>query len=247
MELFYLERTDPGLDSVEFRGAEARHIARVLRHRVGDRIWATDGLGTELELELKTVAPDRVAGLVKSRRTRPREPRCLLTLAQGVLKGNGLSRVVEGATQVGVAGIILLNTQRTVGRVSDRKRSRLGKVAVEAMKVSTRTVAPVVSGPISIGELEGRIAEYELALIAYEEEKKTGLDGFLYRTPSSVLVIVGPEGGFEPAEVVRLRQAGARPFSMGPRRLRADTAGIVASAMLLQMTGDLGPDRRNML
>ncbi len=247
MELFYLERGDPGLDSVELRGAEARHIARVLRHRAGDRIWATDGLGTELELELKTVAPERVAGLVKSRRTRPREPSCQLTLAQGVLKGSGLSQVVEGATQIGVAGIILLNTQRTVGRVSSQKRSRLGRVAVEAMKCSTRTVAPAVTGPISIGELEGRIAEHELALIAYEEEKEAGLEECVNRTPSSVLMIVGPEGGFEPAEVTRLRQAGARPFSMGPRRLRAETAGIVASAMLLQMTGDLGPDGRNRL
>jgi 16S rRNA (uracil1498-N3)-methyltransferase len=247
VELFYLEVVDPGLDSVEFRGAEASHIARVLRHRVGDRVWATDGLGNEFELELKAVAPQRVAGLVKSRRKRPREPRCQLTLAQGVLKGSGLSQVVEGATQVGVADIILLNTHRAVGRVSDQKRSRLGKVAVEAMKCSTRTVVPAVTGPIGIDELERKVPEYDLALIAYEEEREIGLNECVDGTPRSVLMIVGPEGGFEPAEVVRLRRAGARSFSMGPRRLRAETAGIVASAMLFQVTGDLGPDGTNRL
>ena len=245
MELFYLEKADPGSDSVVFRGAEARHIARVLRHRIGDRVRATDGLGTELELELTDVAPERVAGLVRSRKTRPREPGCHLTLAQGVLKGSGLTQVVEGATQVGVADIILLDTQRTVGRVSAVRLSRLERVAVESMKCSTRTVAPVVTGPMSIGELECRVAEYDLALVAYEEDKKTSLVECLDGTPRSVLMIVGPEGGFEPAEVERLRKAGARSFSMGPRRLRAETAGIVASAMLFQMTGDLGPNCRN--
>ncbi|OYD14180.1 hypothetical protein CH330_09225 [candidate division WOR-3 bacterium JGI_Cruoil_03_51_56] len=240
MELFFLAGSRPVAGNVIFDGAEAHHISRVLRHQPGDRIYATDGLGAEYELELRRVEPARVIGAILSSRFRPREPGCRLTIAPGIIKGDRLRRVVEGITQLGVSEVIPLRTRRTVAGLSEKRLDRLRKVAVGAMKCSTRTVLPRICDAMELNELANRIGGYDLALVAYEEEQNLGLADVLIPGAESVLLVVGPEGGFEPEEVNVLVAAGARCFSMGPRRFRAETAGVVAVALVLQLLGELG-------
>ncbi len=240
MELFYLSAAVTDDENVVIDREEARHISRVLRHRPGDRVHATDGLGVEYELELREVTPDRVVGVVRSRRNRPREPRCRLTLAQAILKGDGLERIVDGAVQLGVSRFIPVRTKRTVVGLSDLKRSRLRKVAVKAIKSSTGTVLPDIAGPVTLEELVGNPGAYDQCVVAYEDEAERSLGDVLDREAGSTLLIVGPEGGFEPEEISTLEKAGVRAFSLGHRRLRADTAGVVATAAVFQLMGDLG-------
>ncbi|MBN2537435.1 16S rRNA (uracil(1498)-N(3))-methyltransferase [candidate division WOR-3 bacterium] len=243
MEMFFLAAAADCGEEVRFPAHESRHIVRACRHRSGDRLFATDGAGCELELELADANPQAVRARVLGRRVRPREPRVLLTLALGVIKPDRFSGVVEAATQLGASSVVPVLTARVVARLRPERLERMRRVAVEAMKSSTRTVVPDVTAPAGFDELLGMVGRHEQALVAYEGESGPGMADIVEPGAGSVLVIVGPEGGFEFGEVERLRAAGARSFSMGPRRLRSEVAAVAAVAGVMQLMSEMQGQR----
>lgn len=242
MELYFGTQTATD-GTIAIDGAEARHLSRVMRHRSGDRVFVTDGCGVEREVELVTFGLDRVTARVISTRERPREPRCRLALAQAALKGGKLAQVCEQVTELGVAEFIPLLTRRTVGRFGEARRTRLRTVMRAALKSSTGTLLPELQPETDLTGLERRFGDYDQVLVAYEEESMAGISDILRPGVASVLVVVGPEGGFEPAEIAEMVGVGAKVFSLGPRRLRAETAAIAAVSALLLSLGDLGGRR----
>jgi 16S rRNA (uracil1498-N3)-methyltransferase len=236
----YYSPKPPADGQLVITGSEARHIARVMRHKVGNVIGVVDGAGTEYEVELTEVKTDRVAGRVLGSRTGAREPKHRVTIAQAVLKGDRLSQVCEQATELGVSRVIPMQTARTVGRLSAARLERLRSVALAALKSSTRTVLPRIDAAIGLGALAATTGEFDQALVAYEEETGPGLEAALKRDAGSVLIVIGPEGGFEPDEIGALKAAGVVSFSLGPRRLRAETAAVAVAAMTFGLLGDLG-------
>jgi len=238
-ELYYsVARPDNGRLAID--GAEARHISRVMRHRRGDRIAVTDGAGCEYGIELESVGTERVVGRVVETGVMQREPAHRLALAQAVLKGDKLDQVCEQATELGICALIPLRTERTIGRLGERKHSRLRSAALAGLKSSTRTVLPQIDVEHDLAALARRTGEFDQALVAYEEERGAGLVDVIRRDARSVLVVVGPEGGFTSDEVETLKRSRMTSFSLGPRRLRAETAAVATVAAVLQMLGDLG-------
>lgn len=227
--------------SVRFSVEESRHMLRSRRHRLGDRVQAVDGRGTGYELELVRIAEDRVEGQVLRAGPGQGEPRVRVAFAPGVLKGDHLAEVVGAVTQLGVTEVLPFRSARTVGRFGPGRVERLRKVALEAMKCSHRSVWPVVRDPVDIDELVPSCRDFELALVAWEEEKELTFERALTGNPASVLVVVGPEGGLEQAEAEAFRRAGARVCSLGPRPLRAELAGTVAVSALMYALGELSP------
>jgi 16S rRNA (uracil1498-N3)-methyltransferase len=221
-------------------GPEARHISRVMRHEAGSVIGVVDGGGTEHQVELTAVRKDRVAGRVLADTKRAREPKHCVAIAQAVLKGDHLVQVCAQATELGVSRIIPFQSARTVGRLSPARLERLRAVALAALKSSTRTVLPAIDASVEFDHLLKLNREFDQVLVAYEDETDVGLGSALKRDARSVLVVVGPEGGFEPAEIDALRAAGAVSLSLGPRRLRAETAAVAVATMTLGLLGDLG-------
>ena len=238
-ELYYT-RSAPVDGVLVITGLEARHISRVKRHEVGNVVGVVDGAGAEYQVELTAVRADRVAGRVLGTKTGAREPRHRVAIAQAVLKGDHLAQICAQATELGVSRIIPIQTARTVGRLSAAKLERLRAVSLAALKSSTRTVLPTIDAPVEFSRLLKLDGEFDQVLVAYEEETGPGLGAALRRDAGSVLIVVGPEGGFEPAEIDALKSAGAVTFSLGPRRLRAETAAVAVAAMTLGLLGDLG-------
>jgi len=236
----YYSPNPPEDGMLTITGPEARHISRVMRHEVGNVIGVVDGAGAEHEVELTAVTANRVVGRVLSKTRYAREPEHRVAIAQAVLKGDHLAQVCAQATELGVSRIIPFQSARTVGRLSSAKLERLCAVSLAALKSSTRTLLPVIDAPVEFGDLLKLDGGFEQVLVAYEDETGPGLDTVLKRGASSVLVVVGPEGGFEPFEIDALKAAGAVSFTLGPRRLRAETAAVAVAAMTLGLLGDLG-------
>jgi 16S rRNA (uracil1498-N3)-methyltransferase len=237
---FWPEPPKDGLLTIT--GAEARHIARVMRHNVGNKVGVVDGAGAEHEVELCEVTTSKVAGRVLATKRGQREPKHRVAIAQALLKGDHLTQVCAQATELGVSRIMPILTARTVGRLGAAKLERLRAVSLAALKSSTRTVLPTIEPAVEFGRLLATAGEFDQVLVAYEEETGPGLEAVLKRDVGSVLVVVGPEGGFEPAEIGALKAAGAVSFSLGPRRLRAETAAVAVVATTLGLLGDLGED-----
>lgn len=250
MTRFHVRPEAVQADRVIFDAEETRHLARVLRLAPGDVVQVVDGRGAELTVRLESVEGRSAAGTILARSSPLTESPLVVTLAQGVPKGDKMEWIVRTATELGVARIVPLLTERTVvrlepGRWRDRAR-RWQRVAKEAAKLCGRAVIPTVEAPRSIQEFAGADWAVDLALCLWEGERR-GLREVLDRTAgqvASALLVVGPEGGLARLEVETLETRGFKIAGLGPRILRTETAGPIGVALLQARFGDLGAPRQ---
>jgi len=237
MHRFYAERMDE--DHAALPPEEASHALRVLRMGPGDacqalleeKLFSAHILETEprviLALEQELPSP---------------EPGVLVTLYQGIPKGDKMDYIVQKCTEAGVRRIVPVAFSRCVARWdardAEKKRARLQRIAMEAAKQSGRAVTPEVLSPISPSQLETELALYDAALIPWEEERGHGLRAN-WQGQKNVAVVIGPEGGLDEKEIARMREAGGVSITLGPRIFRTETAGLAAILSLLTLSGDL--------
>ena len=231
-------------ERVSFDAGEAHHLARVLRLGPGDLVQAVDGHGHELTVRVTEVGAHGARGLVVSRTARPTESPLDLTLVQGIVKGDKLEGIIRMATELGVCRVAPVVTERTIARAAParwpHRLERWRRVAKEAAKQSGRAVIPEIDPPRPLAEWLASPRPPGLVVCFWEGETD-GLDAILPAGGvARASVIVGPEGGFSEGEVAQLRAAGSLVAGLGPRILRADTAGPVALALLQSRYGDLG-------
>jgi len=243
LEFFLVEPDCVFEHHLEIRGAELEHLAFVLRKQVGDSGVAVDGHGNAYDFFIEQIRQDRAKGQIQKRRRLVGESIFRLTLAQAVLKGNHLDFVVEKATEVGVAAFIPVLTTHAIPQPSEQKISRLQRIAREAMKQSCRSVIPEIHPVQSLEAVLQQSTRYPLKLMAHQAKEALPLRLLLPRDHTVThfrtgILLIGPEGGFSPQEVLAARQQGFQLLDLGKRRLRAETAGIVGSALLIERLED---------
>jgi 16S rRNA (uracil1498-N3)-methyltransferase len=235
-----------GPDRVRFDAGEAHHLRRVLRLRPGAVVEATDGTGRLYTVRLEALEDDGAWGTIEARAEPARESPCAITLAQALLKGDRMSWLVQKATELGVARIVPMETARVVARPTAggaARHARLERIAREAVKQCGRVVVPVVDPPRAFAEVTREIPRHDAAWLCWEGggHQLAALATEVGR-PARLLLVVGPEGGFTRDEVALAEKAGARLASLGPRTLRAESAGLTAVALCQFLFGDLGGD-----
>jgi 16S rRNA (uracil1498-N3)-methyltransferase len=235
-----------GADRVQFDADEAHHLRRVLRLRPGAVVEATDGTGRLYTIRLVVLEVNGGWGAIETRAEPERESPCAITLAQAILKGDRMSWLVQKATELGVARIVPMETARVVARpvTGAARHTRWERIAREALKQCGRVVVPVIDRPRAFGEVAREIGGHDVAWVFWEGGGR-GLAATAAEagSPARLLVLVGPEGGFTPEEVAQAEAAGARLVSLGPRILRAESAGLTAVALCQFLFGDLGGGR----
>lgn len=210
---------------------EARHVGRALRKQPGDEIVVVDGVGGWHRVLLDHVDQRTAAGRVVETRHGVGEPGYDLCIGLALLKNrNRYETFLEKAVELGVSEIVPLQTTRTEkGRL---KRQRAENILVAAMKQCGRSCLPVLAESQSLTDLLSHSSADRHLLCHEQVDTSHTLAAALSQTPTSrsLCVLVGPEGGFTEDEVEAALQAGAELVSLGPRRLRAETAAIVAAA-----------------
>lgn len=240
---FYAPPTAIQGDRLTLPADEANHAVRVLRVRAGDEIVVVDGEGGWYRVRLEVAERQQAAGRIVERRAEVGEAAYDLTLAVGLLKNAGrFETFLEKAVELGVRAIVPLVTERT--ERPRLKRARAEGILLAATKQSGRSRRPPLAEPTRLVEVLGDLSDFDLALVAHEA---AGAEAALLRTlatpppPRRAVVLVGPEGGFTEDEVARAQAAGARIVSLGPRRLRTETAAITAAAAFQLHAGRFGP------
>jgi 16S rRNA (uracil1498-N3)-methyltransferase len=227
-------------------GPEGHHAVDVVRVRGGELVRLIDGEGTEAVARVESVERSVAQARVLESRTRERADGVQLTVAQALLKGRSFDEVVRRCAELGVAGIVPTVTERTIGRVPGKaevsRRERWKSVALAATKQSRGVFVPRIGDVLSLGDVTSRIGEHALSLVAWEEESGEGLRQALAgERPSSILLVVGPEGGLSEGEVAALSSGGAVAVSAGERVLRADWAAAAIAGMIAYEVGGLLP------
>ena len=216
----------------------ARHIARTLRMRVGDRLCLFDGSGRECGASIELVERNSVAVHCEAATAVSRESPLRVTLAIAVSRGERMDTVIQKATELGVAEIWPLLSERVGVKLDEarwaRKTGHWQRVAISACEQSGRNVVPTVAAPESLARILERSADCELRLLLHPAAEA----GELPAQCRSLCLLVGPEGGFSDAEVEAAVDAGAQSLVLGPRVLRTETAPLAALTMAQLRWGD---------
>jgi len=237
----------PG-DTVALPEQSGEHVARVLRLGIGHTVILFNGDGAEYDARLASLAKRAVLAEIDARRDISRESPLALTLVQGIARGEKMDWILQKATELGVARLVPIVTERTEVRLDeDRAGRRLAhwrQVIVSACEQCGRTRLPALEPPQLL--TTWLAAERDAAAgvsgsplrLALLPEGDTTLRRIEWRNGAATLA-VGPEGGFSSRDENALRHAGFLGLRLGPRILRTETAGIAALAALQALGGDL--------
>ncbi|MGO9947585.1 MAG: 16S rRNA (uracil(1498)-N(3))-methyltransferase [Steroidobacteraceae bacterium] len=246
------------------------HLAKVLRARSGDELVLFNGDGREFIGSIDAVRGSRVSAAIGAARIIDRESRCRLTLIQCVPRGDRMDFIVQKATELGVARIVPVLSQRSVVRLdsaqSASKQAHWRAVAVSACEQCGRNRLPTVEAPQPLLNYLGALAPHllkpgeataagvrSLRLVMEPEDEDGGQNGVRPFDSDSLDAVaaadiaIGPEGGFAPEELEAFKLSAFIRAGLGPRVLRTETAAIAAIVMLQARYGDMladfGPSR----
>lgn len=242
MHRFFVESAESG-SLLTLSPEDARHAVKVLRLREGDRIEAVEA-ETPWIAEITEINADHVF-LRKTEPLPSSEPALRFTLYQGLPKSDKMDWIVQKAVELGVSRVIPVLLTRSVSRPdpkeATRKTARWQKIAGEAGKQSGRCVIPVVEEPLTLPRLLGRMDLPSVNAVPWEEASGFGPLAFRKRFPAltDVGVMIGPEGGITPEEIVMMEEAKFVTLTLGPRILRTETAGLAALASLMSLYGEM--------
>jgi 16S rRNA (uracil1498-N3)-methyltransferase len=242
MHRFYIspENWDPR--ELTLRGNEAHHARDVLRMKRGDRVAVFNGRGREITVEIVEVARDEVH--LRKLQTNESPPlRCRITLGQAIPKGKNMDLIVQKAVEIGAAEIAPMISERTIvdldAEEAEQKRLKWQQIAIEAAKQCGQNWLPAVQVPRKLKDFFAQQHAHDLRLIGSLQPDALHLRHILseYRErhgdrPQSILMMVGPEGDFTPAELALAKTHSCRPITLGPIILRVETAAIYCLSVL---------------
>lgn len=236
MPRFFSDSRDIHADKLVITGDEAKHIKNVLRMQPGENITVFDGSGLDYDCRITAVG-NTVEADILSRQKNTAEPAVSVTLYQAYPKSAKMEDIVQKAVELGARGIVPFISARCVKKPEDS--SRLRRVALAAVKQCGRSVIPEVSDILRFDDALRRMQSHEKLIVCWEEEKETPLQDALKGDARDIAVVIGSEGGFEAAEVEKMRAAGGISVTLGPRILRTETAGIAVLAAVFYDKGQM--------
>jgi len=246
MHRFYIPPEKWNLDQLALDEDETHHALDVLRLKTGERVVVFNGRGVEATAEISSIEKKSVA-LRRLHHAKSPQLACEITLGQAIPKGKNMDLIVQKATELGVAGIAPLLSERTVTQFDDdedaaKKQSKWQSVAIEAAKQCGQNWLPEVQRPQTPRDFFSAFAtnqRFDLMLIASLQTDALHLKKVLAdfadekkQRPRKVLVLVGPEGDFTPAEIALAKSHGCRPITLGPIVLRTETAALYCLSVL---------------
>lgn len=229
---FFVSEEQINGENAYIEGSDVNHIANVLRMKPGEELLISVKGDWDYLCKIVDIETDRV-NLKVLESMEQRELPVNITLLQGIPKSDKLEMIIQKAVELGVSEIIPVKTKRVVVKIDekkvDTKVNRWNAIAESAAKQSKRSIIPKVHEPMSIDNALEIVKDFGVKLIPYEnadgiDKTRKILDGM--DKTKDIVVFIGPEGGFEEAEVERIKNSGFEVITLGKRILRTETAGL---------------------
>ena len=224
-------------EEITITGGDAHHLARVMRAQIGDEVTVADADGRGARMAVASIASDSVCLSLAEYLPQEEEAPTEVILVQALLKGEKMDFVVQKAVELGATAFYPVITEHVVVRYDAKKAAakaaRWQKIADEAAKQCGRRVLMSVAevAPLSslLQNADLFAASDAAAIFCYEGEEEQSMRTALRAlTARRIVLIVGAEGGFSPAEAAAIQAAGAQSVSLGRLILRAETAALAA-------------------
>ena len=229
---FFVSEEQINGENAYIEGSDVNHIANVLRMKPGEELLISVKGDWDYLCKIVDIETDRV-NLKVLESMEQRELPVNITLLQGLPKSDKLAMIIQKAVELGVSEIIPVKTKRVVVKIDekkvDTKVNRWNAIAESAAKQSKRSIIPKVHEPMSIDNALEIVKDFGVKLIPYENadgiDKTRKILDNMDKT-KNIAVFIGPEGGFEEAEVERIKNSGFEVITLGKRILRTETAGL---------------------
>lgn len=245
MRRFFFDPDTKRGETVTFSKEESRHIAKVLRLAVGEKIELLDGEGTIYSAEISELGR-LVAATITGVVHEETGDAGSISVYQAILKGEKMDTVVQKCTELGVTTMIPYNSSRCQGKLnpmaSEKKHGRWQRIGLAACKQCMRPLPMEIVEPLSFAEVieQSSQREQDVRLLFWEEEKDHHLQDLADLSKAhSIAVLLGPEGGLSKEEIELARKYGWVTVSLGGRILRAETATLTAVSIVQYLTGRL--------
>lgn len=242
--LFFIDSKNIIDNQISISNTALRHITKVLRIGVGDKIWIADERKKRYLIELTDVNHKKAQGKILETKEAAEPPAIEIILLQSILKGEKMDMLIQKATELGVSKILPLISERTIIKVkSPGKEKRWQSIAKEASQQSGRWEVPEFAPVTCFEDVFEKIGVIDFGLILWEGEQENRLKDVLERYPDSIkkiCVFIGPEGGFTEKEIGLAKEKGFISVSMGDLILRAETAAITIIGILQYEFGNIG-------
>jgi 16S rRNA (uracil1498-N3)-methyltransferase len=247
MYKFFVPKNSIIDDIAYIEGEDVKHIYKVLRLEVGNRISINNCEGDEFLAQIEEINKKQVIVRCTEKLELNNESPIEIYLFQGLPKSSKMDLIVQKATELGVKEITPIVTDRVVVKSElgeFKKLDRWNRIILEACKQSKRSLIPKVNTPLEFQELLEITKNIDLIIVPYENQDGYGIKNVIAdidkKNIKTVAIIIGPEGGFEECEISRLKELGAYIVTLGPRILRTETAGFVCMSLIMYELGDLG-------
>ena len=233
MKRYYAPSLEQGLLDAE----QSHHCVQVMRQAVGDLFSVFDGNGLEAKARIVDIARDEVRFQILAKANSPRAAHPVW-LAQAMTKPKSMDLIFQKATELGVTELAPLQSDHSIAQVVEEKAEakveKWRKLTIEAAKQCGQNWLPVVRPPVSAKEFVLGVPRGAVKLIASLQNEAKPLKSVLreqlqgLKSGSPIVVMIGPEGDFTPAEIGQARSAGFAPVALGKIILRAETAAFFA-------------------
>lgn len=239
---FILEKKNWNTDQVIITGDDVHHMNRVMRFKVDDEIICNDAAGKAARCKITEIDNQQVVAHIEEWLDKEVELPISVTIAQGLPKGDKLDLILQKGTELGASEFIPVQSERSIvqwdAKKVTKKMQRFEKIVKEASEQSHRNTIPAIQTPMSLKQLIAKSSDYDYKIFAFEDEARaeahhsfaTVLKQML--KGKSLLICIGPEGGFSQNEAKILMENQFQPVRLGPRILRTETAALYALASI---------------
>ena len=251
MPKFFVKSDQIKEDKIVITGEDVNHIKNVLRLSVNDDLQICD-LDTAINYicGISKIDNDKIECNIFNQINSEAESKLHINVFQGIPKSDKMELIIQKCVELGVNEITPVEMKRCIVKIEDKSKikkiERWQKISEVAAKQCGRDKVPKINDVINIKNICNQALEYDILLLAYENEKENTLKNELLSLKNKtnenlkIGVIIGPEGGLDKEEVEILKENGAKSVTLGKRILRTETVAFVLSSIIMYELGDLG-------
>lgn len=245
MPVFFIADPDLTRGTLTITGPLLDHLRKSLRVTIGEKLWVGDNRRKRYLIQVTTMTPRELQGHVLEERLGPLSEHPHVILAQAILKGDRMDWAIQKATELGVASLVPVISDRVIARPRIERlgsqQERWQRIAFEAAQQAERWDVPEVHAPTDLAAwLCSTPGTIKLILTERSDGGSFDTVNWPRGADSRILLLIGPEGGWSASEREVAHASGFTSVSLGARILRAETAAVAALAIIQSRLGELG-------